>query len=887
MKPQKLILCGWGPYKNKVEVDFEKFNGRGLFLITGPTGAGKTTLFDAISYALYGSLSGEIRDKEKNSVRSDFAEGDVPTYVELYMQHAGKTYRIVRNPEYMRPKKKGAKTNALTREKENAILYLPEDKVIEGTKEVNAYIKDLLALDYGQFKQLSMIAQGEFAKLLTAPPKDKTKIFREIFSTGVYERFTANLGVKAKAYYVRIQEQKNKLEEDIRLLAVGLEETAFEEGLKEEWNEALAAQNRNYEKIQNCLEEMQKSAKRELGIQEGAYHKAEEELEKANMLLTKAQEENKRILEYRRALENEERLEKMAPEFKKKEKQYQDAVNAGWVELEDLKYQQEEAKRSELVMRLKQFTQELEDKRKQRNALEEFWGCRERLQELIATLEQVEKKVVEKKRLDDILQKKEKQLAQEKKEYEEKEQESLTAKTVYEEALLIQKRAAIGLVASMLEMGIPCPVCGSTKHPNPAQVHGEVLSEQELEALKKEYEEKEERTRECYQQILVGQTQASQWREQLECCAREEAKLQKILDSEKNPFCEVFLSRGAAMAANSWQKNTEQYGRLQAIIQEKEAFLKQLALQEAQQVEVCAQAKAGFVQALSQYGFEQESDYRQACLDKKSREALGKSLEQYKQQRASSRQLLEHLKQIIRNEKPVDVEPMMMQIERLKKEKNTFLTRSKRWEQNLAEIQRTRKLCREKLSKIQEQSKEYGCIKELENIANGNNAKKLVFEQYVLAGYFEEILRAANVRFGKMTSGRYEMRRTKEVGDGRTKDNLEIVVMDYYTGKERSVRTLSGGESFKASLALALGLSDIIQAMSGGIHVDTLFIDEGFGALDSESLDQACNTLMSLVDNQRLIGIISHVPELRERITNQIIIEKSTGGSVLRIEEGV
>ena len=204
-------------------------------------------------------------------------------------------------------------------------------------------------------------------------------------------------------------------------------------------------------------------------------------------------------------------------------------------------------------------------------------------------------------------------------------------------------------------------------------------------------------------------------------------------------------------------------------------------------------------------------------------------------------------------------------------------------EYSRSEVKRCKKQLSEKEKIIREESDEYGFIKELENIASGNNPKRLVFEQYVLASYFDEILKAANIRFRKMSAGRYEMRRAKEVSDGRVKDNLEIEVMDYYTGKPRSVRTLSGGESFKASLSLALGLSDVIQSMSGGIKVDTLFIDEGFGALDSESLDQACNTLNSLVENNRLIGIISHVPELRERISGQLVIEKSGSGSSVKI----
>ena len=242
MIPQKLVICGWGPYKNRIEVDFTAFENRGIFLITGATGAGKTTIFDAISYALYGALSGETRDKDRNNVRSDFAEAETPTYVELEMTHAGKTYRIHRNPEYMRPKKRSGGESAYTKEKENAILYLPEEKVIEGVKEVNTYMRALLALDFSQFKQLSMIAQGEFARLLTASPKDKTKIFREIFGTGIYERFTANLSARAKKYYIIIAEQKNKLEEDLRLLATGLADVELEEAKKEELLTLINAQ---------------------------------------------------------------------------------------------------------------------------------------------------------------------------------------------------------------------------------------------------------------------------------------------------------------------------------------------------------------------------------------------------------------------------------------------------------------------------------------------------------------------------------------------------------------------------------------------------------------------------------------------------------------------
>ena len=185
--------------------------------------------------------------------------------------------------------------------------------------------------------------------------------------------------------------------------------------------------------------------------------------------------------------------------------------------------------------------------------------------------------------------------------------------------------------------------------------------------------------------------------------------------------------------------------------------------------------------------------------------------------------------------------------------------------------------------KAEEIRQEYGIVKDLDDLANGNNARRLVFEQFVLAGYFEQILKAANLRLFKMTDGRYELIRARQVSDGRRKDNLEILVMDYYTGKERSVKTLSGGETFKASLCLALGMSDCIQAENGGLEVETLFIDEGFGALDEESLEQSCMVLQALSGVNRMIGIISHVPELRERIEHQIVIEKKNFGSSVRV----
>ena len=241
--------------------------------------------------------------------------------------------------------------------------------------------------------------------------------------------------------------------------------------------------------------------------------------------------------------------------------------------------------------------------------------------------------------------------------------------------------------------------------------------------------------------------------------------------------------------------------------------------------------------------------------------------------------MLLHLKEELSKIQLEDISILQEKLSREKKRREEISSQQSARNHYVRDIRRLKDALQQKIQKQQKLEAEYGIVKRLDDAANGNNRLRLMFEQYVLAAYFEEILKAANIRLRTMSSGRYELRRAETVGDGRKKDNLDMEVLDYYTGKYRSVKTLSGGESFKTSLALALGMSDVVQALSGGIKVETLFIDEGFGSLDSESLEQASVTLQSLVEKDRLIGIISHVPELAEKITNKIKIHKTNAGS--------
>lgn len=887
MKPEKLTISGWGPYKDLVEIDFTKFEGQGLFLITGATGAGKTTIFDAVTYALYGALSGEIRDRERDSVRSDFADPDTPTYVELQMIHKGKAYLIRRNPEYLRPKKRSGGKTAYTKEKENAVLRV-EDTVIEGVKEVNAFLKEVLALDYTQFKQLSMIAQGEFAKLLNAPPRDKTRIFREIFGTGVYERFTASLSTRAKKQYQVIMEQRHKLEELVRILEEPMRLSGFSEEDKKEFSGLTAAENLNFERLETFLKEKKKTAKGMWEAAEKGFAAAETALTQKREELTRKQGENRQIQEYLNAAAQQKLLEENAEEIVAKEIRLQRAANAGWVEAGEVRLLHAKNQMETSAREYETLEGEILSNRQKLESLQPIGDRKEQIAAFIRLrmeLEQVRKQRAD---LEQKLQRAEGQEQDRKRDYLEAEQKSETLKREYEAALKIQRRTAIGIAAGMLQEGVPCPVCGSLEHPAPARQEEVILSEEELEAMKAGWEESEKLSRNAYNGVVEIQTLIKNLQEQAEICGKHaeegEDSLKQQLAGEQGELFLNFYSQKPEESQRKLQKILEDIQKMQAILQEKENRRKQLGQVLEQLAEEQKQAESAFDALLVQYGFETPESYRQACLQKAERDRLSREVEDYRNKVISNRELLEHLKQRISAREVLDLQPLEAVIGEIVGEKNRFLQDSSSWKQLYGELERTLKGLREKRTLLEKQNLEYGRIRELENIASGNNAKKLVFEQYVLAGYFEEILKAANIRFRKMTSGRYEMHRTQEVGDGRTKDNLEIQVMDYYTGRHRSVRTLSGGESFKASLSLALGLSDVMQSMSGGIRVEALFIDEGFGALDSESLDQACETLLSLVESDRIIGIISHVPELRERISRQIIIDKQGNGSTLRMQ---
>ena len=894
MRPKKLTLSAWGPYRDKQEIDFEAFAAKGIFLITGATGAGKTTIFDAITYALYGALSGDERDKERSSVRSDFAEAMTPTYVELIMEHGGKEYRILRNPEYLRPKKRGGGGNAageraentvkasLTKEKDNAILYYPDGKVLEGTREVNAALQGLLVLDYQQFKKISMIAQGEFAKLLVASPKDKTKIFREIFGTGIYEKFTAGLGVRSRQLYAKVMEQKHKLEEDIRLLTVGLEKSVWSEDIKQNLSEFVQEEYWNYENLGSLLVRMETEAKEKTAEFKEGYGKADKKVEKLATNISKEEEVQRKQAQLQKVAEEKEQLEQQAAGMKEKEKRLQSAVNAGFVESAEQIYLQTEKQLDIAREAVEKACEEQEVLLEEAKELTEITARADKLRILLEQAKRLQETEISRKNLEQQLLQKEAELKTGQQKYLAQEEIYGSLKKEYEEADHQQKLSAIGLAAALLEEGKPCPVCGSTSHPAPAKTEEGILSEDALKKLKNRTEKAQQELHVLHEQTVTVKTLWDSLQQQIQQTMEEYTRINELLAEEQDAICKQYLALSVEAAVQKLTANCERATAVDELLQEKKRQEQQLKSRQADLESGLKDAASKYQDALKQYGFTKEKDYQAARLPREEREAMQRELEDYRKKVAANKELYLHLKNTVKQHKTIDIEELRAQLAEVREHKESVLKQQKSWEHAHAEVKKTRGQMQDKLKKIEEASAEYGYVKDLENMATGNNSRRLVFEQYVLASYFEEILKAANLRFRKMTSGRYEMSRVGQVGDGRVKDYLEIQVMDYYTGKYRSVRTLSGGESFKASLSLALGMSDVIQSMNGGIRVDTLFVDEGFGALDEESLDQACNTLMSLAEKDCMIGIISHVPELRERISQQLVIEKTNSGSLVR-----
>ena len=1071
MKPKKLIISAFGPYADRMELDFTQLGEEGLYLITGDTGAGKTTIFDAITFALYGEASGEIRKGEM--FRSKYAKPEVCTFVELTFRYRGKDYTIKRNPEYERPKERGQGT---TKEKAGAELIFPDGRQpVTKSAEVTKAVAELLGLDQRQFRQIAMIAQGDFQKLLLAGTAERSEIFRKMFHTEIYQELQNRLRDAAKERWKIYDEKKRSISQYLDHI-VCPENAKFQKELEKLKKEKFDGQvMRGMELLALCIE----LDEEKLSEMEEKRNMLEKQIEQKNRLLGKVKESRKRQEE---KVRKEKELEEVTPEeTEKRQKSEQADLAASEVEELDMQMRTEQESLESLKKMKREKAELLEKQEELQKIAEEKTGLqteqeqarvrlcreREREKELIdvnTVLERVQQNEIQTqaqmetirscreavqisetkaRRLASELEKQQKQeknlivqlettaellmerqdasLQEEKYRQARMEFSQLLAKWVAAQNMREEKQAAYqtglkkrnqireayqkmeqlfldaqaGILAEKLTEGTPCPVCGSVHHPLPAKKADNAPDKKTLDQKKEDLQTQNEATAalseaagacakgadEAREELIRRSTQKKEEQERLKQLSEkqleqvagkreqqlaEEEKHQKIRREEyviyekqqQKERTELELLRNAI---------TEKQAELGRLYGEKQTLLEQLKrkMEEVQKTigacPVTEEQPVIVTAVLYEKRLKEENSRilleKEKILEKQREWNALKQAIQTETEQAEQREKVIHEKELLeagiketekmllrkigekeaqlagKDERQlrINISAFREKKDRLEQEqrkaKKTYETVKKRYTEVLAALEAIRSLeeneetedalpseadLQESIAELMKQKQEldqkyneqyhaantnrntyaavrnqqdqmqvveeeYTWVRALSDTACGllNSKWKIELETYVQMAYFDRILRKANLRFLTMSSGQYELKRREEGANKKEKAGLDLNVIDHYNGTERSVRTLSGGESFQASLSLALGLSDEIQSYAGGIQLDAMFVDEGFGSLDEESLNQAVKALEGLANGNCMVGIISHVPELKERIEKKIVVTKN------------
>lgn len=897
MKPINLTISAFGPYKNTVKIDFTKLGENGIFLITGDTGAGKTSIFDAISFALFGEVSGSNRPIQ--SIRSDFAEMDTETFVELEFIHKNKTYKILRNPSYEKPKKKG---EGFTKKAADASLEY-DNKVVSGIKNVDLKIEEILGINAKQFKQIAMLAQGEFLKILFAESKDRTEIFRRIFDTSIYNLIAKKLKEKLKANEDDLKELKNSFVTNTANI-IWSEERKVEINTKD-LNEV------DIESILEALnEELKKNELENLEL-ENELAKEEKEINKAEEFIKKQEELNIKIDTYNELLKKQEEYEKQRKEIdilKEKVAKNQKIKEAIKPKEEKVKSQKElVTKLEEELENLKITIEQGVNKEKEHNKKLEIVNIIGEIYKEYVAYEDIREGLLEKgkslKNIEDLETKKKEQIEIYTK--LENEYKRMANNYLEKEDEFFKEQA--GIIAEKLEANKPCPVCGSIEHPQIAKKSTSVLTKQELDKLKNNLEAKQQEKQQKQEECIKINSQINTLMEGFNEYANEQFKLEelkKLLREEFNKNKEnlekskqVLSSEYTKVVAKELELQKFDYNKFKdevitSINLEKNDLIKAKTLQE----EKDKQLKEGNIKLkeynekyfieLSNLEFNTEEEYKKSIIPEAELNKIQKLIEQFSTNVTVNKTKLLELEPEVKGKQKQELkewkENLIKEKAKLNEHRNLHIKIKGKLDNNIRIynlLTRTSKALKQKI-------KDFVVYDELSKTANGTLAgkKRIEFEQYVQGTYFNMVIIEANKRLAKMTENRYWLLRKEEPEKISDKVGLDLEVVDNYTGKKRDVKSLSGGEAFKAALSLALGLSDVIQSYSGGVVIDTLFIDEGFGSLDTESREQAINTLSLLIDNNKLIGIISHVTELKERIDKKIIVTKTSAGSQIEVE---
>ncbi|GHV29259.1 nuclease SbcCD subunit C [Clostridia bacterium] len=976
MVPLTLKISAFGPFAKEVFLDFSKIQ-ENIFLITGSTGAGKTSLFDAISFALFGKASGNSRTPD--NLKSDFAsEADV-CFVEFCFRLKDDIFKVRRDAPYVKTTAKGT-TRTISAK---ASLTLPNGEILTGVDAVNARIEEVLRLNELQFKQIVMLPQGEFKRLLEAKSDEKQLIFRRVFGTEIFADFTNKLGEKSRELEQHIITSQN-------LISMRLKDLPSRLGSQEFWGnkEENFEVNAVLEQLGNWISQ----SREELSKLKTTVKKLEEEKNKALIHMERAQIISNKIRERRELEESLKKLEQESAGFAslrqklvliaaaKELKSDYFLLKEKRSQLKQITFEisEEEVKLGQHSEKLKQLEEKLEKLKKDKidpvQANKQILKL-ENMLENIEKTEALRNDLFHKEKALKALKLRQKaiDLGKEKLKNHQKLKDltdqiksiKLTLElTKRQKALSLswgqQKEVYLalynkfledqaGFLASKLETGKPCPVCGSEDHPQKASVNGKRVDRTQLEEAKVTLEQLENSLAkidfEIKEQVNLLQAagvvdlQLLQKADVLNILAQKQmdfAELDQIrVTTQQNQkslglpllnYCEeefdearynlakevanleaqiVNLRQATAqhkgehiackdakreiieLQAKLTRQNEEfervsaEHSKRQSAVFENQNMLERLKTNYEKAQKIFEETRQEFANNLKKNGFEGMDAFLQALeMDGAALEEQVKSYEKSKQEISFKLDIFKKELEGVTEENPEELASslalMKTQINSLDAERNKLESTLEFGKQIFCDVE-------SEWDKIREERKEWGKVDTLYKLAAGQNPLKISFERFVLSHYFDHIIEAANAKLISMTMMRFKLRRKQEKNK-RYLSGLDLEVMDSFTGRARDVSTLSGGESFKAALALALGLSEVTQNHSGGTHMNTMFIDEGFGTLDEEALDSAIETLMKLKDSGRLIGIISHVSELKERIKEKLVVSSGAQGSTACFE---
>ncbi len=1089
MRPVRLEISGFGPYSGKTVLELDALGNKGLYLITGDTGAGKTTIFDAVTYALYGSASGTNRDDD-SMLRSKYASLDTPTYVELDFEYSGKIYKVNRNPEYTRRAKRGG---GVAQEPANVVFTYPDGKAVSGIRDVDAAVKEVIGLTEKQFKQIAMIAQGDFMKLITEDTGQRREILRHIFKTKNYQTLQETLKQESSALKNACESHRGSINQYVGGIVCGEDDEYAEEVTK--LKEELPPVEYICEVVEKLL--VRDKARAEVCTRES--EELDEKLAEVNARIAKAEEREKAAAEHEKTsnmlseLQHRRKLlaEELEKENERKSELERITAELARVDAEIPEYskiaenkrlasdtERDIAENTELLIKAVESKEAAETKLEQiKVELSSLEGTGEKTVELTSQREKLEKRGEELEKLSEMISECEKSEAEVKKAEAElkeeqaehdrlmkksemlcvetekakkrrielekcgeerekllREEENLIkrqdqlkklsedieawkkcrsdykkAVSAYKEAADIAEKIAAdyesnyraflddqaGVLAAGLKSGEPCPVCGSCEHPAPAKKQVKAPSEAELEELKSKVDKAraEAEKRSSAASGLKGKAEelerklsdsadeflgcgSDKWAERCEHelinCGGERNELEKKITeveklvAERDKLTQDIASKEKQAAgiltaiAETDKKLTELRGR-RAMTEGEAKQMRSNAEEKAKEI-ICGEVtgdirsmitseKIRLNGQLVQNSAELAEEQKKAAYRKELEELIPKcekniaektkSITDHTAAKAAGesrlRELAERMAELKQRlhfesgkEAAMYADSLQKRINEIRKSFEAAEQAMKGIEKQCSEeagklkqlteqldslgnmdsasevAERTRlteeksKLT-EKLRKLHTQltmnrtaldnikggsselaelDERYKWVRNLADTANGklSEQSKFMLETYIQTAYFDRIIARANERLKVMSEGQYTLVRRTEYEDKRAQVGLELDVIDHYNGSTRSVKTLSGGESFKASLSLALGLSDEIQCSAGGIKLDTMFVDEGFGSLDENSIEQAMRALNTLSEGNRLVGIISHVQALKQRIDKQIVVRKDRDG---------